>query len=191
MVHEPILSCASDVYPEIAVSCPRHCKIMDPRYQRRLIRRERVVPHGRPIDAKRQTAALFADTVGCLDVRDRLAPPPKRLYRLYRDDGLGLRLTKPRRNVSAANRDRQPAAAAANEMWSMDFVSDVLFGGERLCGCSGVGPGRFAGRNPRRDRRAKGKCCLRRDRAHDIRHPARLSPSARTNGVVRRILRRA
>lgn len=41
----------------------------------------------------------------------------KRVYRLCRGDGLSLRLKKPRRNVSAANRDRQPAAAAANEMW--------------------------------------------------------------------------
>ena len=56
----------------------------------------------------------------------------KRVYRLYREDGLSLRLEKPRRNVSAANRDRQPAAAAANEMWSMDFVSDALFDGRRL-----------------------------------------------------------
>jgi putative transposase len=38
----------------------------------------------------------------------------KRLYRLYRDDGLSLRLKRPRRNVSAANRERQPAASAAN-----------------------------------------------------------------------------
>ena len=40
----------------------------------------------------------------------------KRVYRLYRNDGLSLRLKKPRRNVSAANRERQPAALAANEM---------------------------------------------------------------------------
>ena len=56
----------------------------------------------------------------------------KRVYRLYRDDGLSLRLKRPRRNVSAANRDRQPAAAAPNEMWSMDFVSDALCDGRRL-----------------------------------------------------------
>ena len=56
----------------------------------------------------------------------------KRVYRLYRNDGLSLRLKKPRRNVSAANRERQPAARAANEMWSMDFVSDALFDGRRL-----------------------------------------------------------
>jgi putative transposase len=56
----------------------------------------------------------------------------KRVYRLYRQDGLSLRLKRPRRNVSAANRERQPAASAANEMWSMDFVSDALFDGRRL-----------------------------------------------------------
>lgn len=56
----------------------------------------------------------------------------KRVYRLYRQDGLSLRLKKPRRNVSAADRVRQPAAAAPNEMWSMDFVSDALFDGCRL-----------------------------------------------------------
>ncbi len=51
---------------------------------------------------------------------------------LYRMDGLSLRLKRPRRNVSAANRERQPAAAAPNEMWSMDFVSDALFDGRRF-----------------------------------------------------------
>lgn len=56
----------------------------------------------------------------------------KRVYRLYRNDGLSLRLKRPRRNVSAANRERQPAALATNEMWSMDFVSDALFDGRRL-----------------------------------------------------------
>ena len=31
--------------------------------------------------------------------------------RVYRDDGLSLRLKRPRRNVSAAHRERQPAAS--------------------------------------------------------------------------------
>jgi putative transposase len=56
----------------------------------------------------------------------------KRVYRLYRNDGLSLRLKRPRRNVSAANREWQPAASAANAMWSMDFVSDALFDGRRM-----------------------------------------------------------
>ena len=56
----------------------------------------------------------------------------KRVYRLYREDGLSLRLKRPRRHVSAAGRERQPAAGAPNELWSMDFVSDALFDGRRL-----------------------------------------------------------
>lgn len=56
----------------------------------------------------------------------------KRVYRLYREDGLSLRLKRPRRHVSAAQRERQPAALAPNELWSMDFVSDALFDGRRL-----------------------------------------------------------
>jgi hypothetical protein len=56
----------------------------------------------------------------------------KRIYRLYREDGLSLRLKRPRRHVSAADRERQPAAGRPNELWSMDFVSDALFDGRRL-----------------------------------------------------------
>ncbi len=56
----------------------------------------------------------------------------KRIYRLYREEGLSLRLKRPRRHVSAARRDRLPPAGAANELWSMDFVSDALFDGGRL-----------------------------------------------------------
>src|SRR6202035_3263106 len=56
----------------------------------------------------------------------------KRVYRLYREEGLSLRLKRPRRHVSAANRERQPAATAPNALWSMEFVSDALFDGHRL-----------------------------------------------------------
>ena len=56
----------------------------------------------------------------------------KRVYRLYRNDGLSLRLKRPRRHVSAVNRERSAAASAPNTLWSMDFVSDALFDGRRL-----------------------------------------------------------
>lgn len=56
----------------------------------------------------------------------------KRVYRLYRNDGLSLRLKRPRRHVSAVNRERSAAASAPNALWSMDFVSDALFDGRRL-----------------------------------------------------------
>ena len=56
----------------------------------------------------------------------------KRVHRLYREDGLGLRLRRPRRHVTAARRERQPGPGAPNQLWSMDFVSDALFDGRRL-----------------------------------------------------------
>lgn len=43
----------------------------------------------------------------------------KRVHRLYRDEGLSLRLKRPRRHVSAAHRERQPAALGPNERWSI------------------------------------------------------------------------
>ncbi len=46
----------------------------------------------------------------------------KRVYRLYREDGLSLRLKRPRRHISAVQRERQPAATSANDLWAMDFV---------------------------------------------------------------------
>ena len=56
----------------------------------------------------------------------------ERVYRLYREDGVSRRLKRPRRHISAVQRQRQPAATAANELWAMDFVSDALFDGRRL-----------------------------------------------------------
>ena len=56
----------------------------------------------------------------------------KRVHRLYREDGLSLRLRRPRRHVTAVRRERQPGPGAPNQLWSMDFVSDALFDGRRL-----------------------------------------------------------
>lgn len=64
--------------------------------------------------------------------REGWAVNHKRVYRLYREDGLSLRLRRPRRHISVATRERQPGPAAPNQLWSMDFVSDALFDGRRL-----------------------------------------------------------
>ena len=56
----------------------------------------------------------------------------KRVRRLYREEGLNLRIKRPRRHVSAAHRIERAPATAPNEIWSMDFVSDSLFDGRRL-----------------------------------------------------------
>ncbi len=60
----------------------------------------------------------------------------KRVYRLYQKEGLSLRRKRPRRHASAAQRLERIEAGAANECWSMDFVSDALYDGRRLrAGC--------------------------------------------------------
>jgi putative transposase len=56
----------------------------------------------------------------------------KRVYRLYQKEGLSLRRKRPRRHASAAQRVGRIEAGAANECWSMDFVSDALYDGRRL-----------------------------------------------------------
>ena len=56
----------------------------------------------------------------------------KRVYRLYRAEGLSLRLKRPRRNKAAKLRQPKQIAFGINEVWSMDFVADALFDGRRL-----------------------------------------------------------
>lgn len=56
----------------------------------------------------------------------------KRVYRLYRDEGLSLRLKRPKRNKAAQLRQPKQVAHAINEIWSMDFVADNLFDGRKL-----------------------------------------------------------
>lgn len=56
----------------------------------------------------------------------------KRVYRLYREEGLTLRSKRPKRIVSAAHRQHVENAENPNEVWSIDFMSDALFDGRRL-----------------------------------------------------------
>jgi len=50
----------------------------------------------------------------------------KRGYRLYREEGLSMRVKRPRRHVSAAYREGRVPPGCMNDSWSMDFVSDSL-----------------------------------------------------------------
>jgi len=56
----------------------------------------------------------------------------KRVYRLYRDEGLLMRPKKPRRHVSYKRRVERVEAVEPNEGWSMDFMQDQLFDGRRF-----------------------------------------------------------
>ncbi len=56
----------------------------------------------------------------------------KRVYRIYQQEGLSMRIKRPRRHVSAAYREGRVQPGCANGSWSKDFVSDSLFDGRRL-----------------------------------------------------------
>lgn len=56
----------------------------------------------------------------------------KRIYRLYKEEGLNLRTKRPRRHRSAATRLDRPTLTGPNQLWSMDFVSDALFNGSKF-----------------------------------------------------------
>jgi putative transposase len=56
----------------------------------------------------------------------------KLVYRLYSEEGLGIRRRKPRRRKSVQVREARVPVQRANETWSMDFMSDQLVGGQRF-----------------------------------------------------------
>ena len=56
----------------------------------------------------------------------------KRVYRIYREEGLHLRRKRPRRSKSASHRMNRPDIQVCNQIWSMDFVADNLFDGSRI-----------------------------------------------------------
>ena len=56
----------------------------------------------------------------------------KRVYRLYKQEGLVVRAKRHRRHVTSCRREEIPEAQSANEIWSMDFMSDELFNGQRV-----------------------------------------------------------
>src|SRR5262249_4775288 len=59
-------------------------------------------------------------------------PVDKRVYRLYRDAGLGLRRKRPKRRRAAMARTLRPTVSRPAERWTMDFMSDALANGQRL-----------------------------------------------------------
>ena len=56
----------------------------------------------------------------------------KRLYQLYQQAGLNLRMKRPRHRVCAAHRAVREEPTQANQVWAMDFVSEALFNGKRF-----------------------------------------------------------
>jgi putative transposase len=56
----------------------------------------------------------------------------KRVLRLYREEGLQLRVKRPRRRRSAVARGPRVVPTTANQVWAMDFVHDTLADGRAI-----------------------------------------------------------
>lgn len=56
----------------------------------------------------------------------------KLVYRLYVEEGLGIRRRSPQRRKSVQIRPERPQARQSNESWSMDVMSDLLCNGTRF-----------------------------------------------------------
>jgi putative transposase len=96
--------------------------------------------HGRDDRAVRQRIKEIAATrvrygmarIHVLLRREGWQDNHKRVRRIYREEGLNLRLRRPRRNKAARHRSEPLTLTAPNECWSMDFVMDALFDGRRF-----------------------------------------------------------
>ena len=55
-----------------------------------------------------------------------------KLYRIYREENLGLRRKRPWRHVTAVHREVRTPARRRNDVWSMDFVHDQLADGRKF-----------------------------------------------------------
>ncbi len=64
--------------------------------------------------------------------REGLMVNTKGVYRIYREEGLQMRKKVPKRRVSPQLRQVRVTASRQNQCWSMDFVSDSLYNGQKL-----------------------------------------------------------
>jgi putative transposase len=95
--------------------------------------------HGREDESVRQRLRELAALrkrfgyrrLGTLLRREGMVVNHKRVYRLYREEGLSLRRRK-RKRLTSEGRGPGELATRADEVWSLDFVSDALAPGRRL-----------------------------------------------------------
>ncbi len=97
-------------------------------------------PHPRDDRAERQRIREIAQTrirygaerIHVLLRREGWLINHKKTYRIYCEEQLNLRRKRPRRRVAAAHRMERPEISTINTCWSMDFVADQLFNGQKI-----------------------------------------------------------
>lgn len=99
--------------------------------QRYTSRREQdsILPRMRNLAASRPRAGYR--TLGRLLRREGVHVNDKRVYRLYRAEGLSLRVRR-RRRCAASPRKQLPPVTQPGERWAMDFMSDSTTDGHRF-----------------------------------------------------------
>ena len=99
-----------------------YCSIKDPRQDLR--NRMRELAHARVRYGYRRVHVLLK--------REGWSLGKNQAYRLYCEEQLQLRSKLPKRRKMVVARRERPRAHAANEIWSLDFVSDQLANGMRF-----------------------------------------------------------
>jgi putative transposase len=104
---------------------------------RSLLQYRSVRPTQEPLRARIREIASVRVSYGYRRVhvllrRDGWQVNRKRVYRLYREEGLCLKRRRPKRRRAVVPRQTRVAATAVNERWAMDFMSDALAGGQKL-----------------------------------------------------------
>ena len=98
------------------------------RYQSRR-QPDAILPRIRSLAASRPRAGYR--TLGRLLRREGLLVNDKRVYRVYREEGLALRVRR-RRRCAASPRQKPPPVTQPGERWAMDFMSDSTTDGHRF-----------------------------------------------------------
>ena len=85
--------------------------------------------------ARRDALGAVAPRLHALPKREGWAVNRKRVYRLFREEGLSLMRKRPRRRKAATVRPVRPTTVTANQSWAMDFMHDVLASGQKIPRC--------------------------------------------------------
>ena len=105
------------------------CARATARYQRRRPNDERLRKRMHAIAAERRCFGYRK--IGILLRREGILANHKRVYRVYREEGLAV-LRRRKRHVRVAGGNTPPPVTRPNERWSVDFIADTFAGGRAM-----------------------------------------------------------